>query len=162
LDVVLVRPEIPGNTGNIIRLCANVGASLHLVEPLGFVMENRLLKRAGLDYHDLTEVIVHADAAACVQALGERRRFLLTAGGPIRYDAVAFDHDDVLVFGSETNGISQLDAETIAPSDRLHLPMMPNNRSLNLANAVAVVLYEAWRQLEFTGSSVTDGVRHHS
>lgn len=158
---MLVRPEIAGNTGNIIRLCANVGASLHLVEPLGFVMEDRLLKRAGLDYHDLTEVTVHTDVAACVQALGERRRFLLTAGAAIRYDTVAFDDDDVLVFGSETNGISQLDAETVAPTERLHLPMMPNNRSLNLANTVAVVLYEAWRQFEFIGSSVTDGVRRH-
>ncbi len=161
MHVVLVRPEIAGNTGNVIRLCANVGASLHLVEPLGFVMEDRLLKRAGLDYHDLTEVTVHPGVAACVQALGERRRFLLTAGGAIRYDTVTFDRDDVLVFGSETNGISQLDAETVAPTERLHLPMMPNNRSLNLANTVAVVLYEAWRQVEFIGSSDTDGVRHH-
>lgn len=151
-DVVLVHPEIPPNTGNVIRLCANTGARLHLVEPLGFSLGDRQLKRAGLDYHDLAQVRVHASWDACRAQLPERRMFALTRSGERRYDAIAYEAGDVLVFGRETSG---LDAAVLAhfdPDRRLYLPMASGNRSLNLSNAVAVVVFEAWRQQRFRGA----------
>ncbi len=140
-DVVLYRPEIPPNTGNVIRLCANTGARLHLVEPLGFSMDDRQLRRAGL----------HKSWEACVAALGERRIFALSRHAKRRYDEVMFRDDDAFVFGPETRG---LPAEILAafPHQRqLCLPMRSGNRSLNLSNAVAVVVFEAWRQRGFPG-----------
>ena len=151
-DVVLFQPEIPPNTGNVIRLCANVGARLHLVEPLGFSMDDKQLRRAGLDYHELATVTVHRDWDACAATLGERRIFAVSTRGVVHYADVRYDEKDVLVFGAETSG---LPAEFFGrfPADQtLRLPMKPGNRSLNLSNAVAVVVFEAWRQLKFSGA----------
>lgn len=152
LAVVLVAPEIAGNTGNVIRLCANVGAELHLVEPLGFSMDEARLRRAGLDYHDLATIRVHSDVTEARAALGQRRWLALTSRGEVRYDEAAYRADDVLVFGSEGTGLAEDVLAGFPAETTVHLPMRPNNRSLNLANAVAVVAYEAWRQLAFTGS----------
>ena len=151
-DVVLLHPEIPPNTGNVIRLCANAGARLHLVEPLGFSMDDRRLKRAGLDYHELAVIRVHRDWEACSAALGDARRFALSRRASRRYDEVAFQPGDVLVFGPETRGLPDSLLATFEPDRCLRLPMVPGNRSLNLSNAVAVVVFEAWRQAGFRGS----------
>lgn len=151
LAVVLFQPEIPPNTGNVIRLCANTGAELHLVEPLGFRWEDRSLKRAGLDYHEFARVFRHADWGACQAALAGRRLFAVTTRGGQRFDTPAFQADDAFVFGNETSG---LPAEVLAgfpETQRLRLPMRPGQRSLNLSNAVAVTVFEAWRQLGFAG-----------
>jgi tRNA (cytidine/uridine-2'-O-)-methyltransferase len=152
-DIVLVHPEIPPNTGNVIRLAANTGAGLHLVEPLGFRMDDRDLRRAGLDYHEYARVRVHPDWAACRAALAGRRMFALTTRGARRYAEVAFAPDDVFVFGSETRGLSQECLDGFDPAQRLRIPMRPDNRSLNLSNAVAVVVMEAWRQHGFGGGA---------
>jgi tRNA (cytidine/uridine-2'-O-)-methyltransferase len=148
-DIVLLAPEIPPNTGNVIRLAANTGARLHLVEPLGFSLDDRQLKRAGLDYHDLAELRVHRSWAACRGALGDRRLFALTTRGRCRYTAVAYAADDVFLFGPETRGLPPEILAEVDPSRRLRLPMRAANRSVNLSNAVAVVVFEAWRQLGF-------------
>jgi tRNA (cytidine/uridine-2'-O-)-methyltransferase len=152
-DIVLVHPEIPPNAGNVIRLCANAGARLHLVEPLGFSMEDRLLRRAGLDYHELTTVTVHRDWPTCVAMLGERRRFAFTTRGSVRYSDVQYRAGDVFVFGAETAGLPEDMLAQFPPGHRLRLPMHPGNRSLNLSNSVAVVVFEAWRQNGFAGSA---------
>jgi tRNA (cytidine/uridine-2'-O-)-methyltransferase len=152
-DVVLVHPEIPPNTGNVIRLCANAGARLHLVEPLGFSMDDRQLKRAGLDYHELATVVVHADWDACHEALAGRRLFALSTRGTVRYTDVAYRAGDVFVFGAETVGLPAPMLERFEPAHRLRLPMRPGNRSLNLSNAVAVLVFEAWRQNGFAGGA---------
>ena len=149
-DVVLVHPEIPPNTGNVIRLCANTGCRLHLVEPLGFSMEDRLLRRAGLDYHELASVTVHADWARCAAVLGPRR-FALTTQAPTHVHATAFQPGDAFVFGREADGLPEALLEEFPAERRLRIPMRPGNRSLNLSNAVAVVVYEAWRQRGFAG-----------
>ena len=145
-DVVLVHPEIPPNTGNVIRLCANTGARLHLVEPLGFSMDDKQLKRAGLDYHEFADMTVHSDWDACARALQGRRMFAVSTRGAVRYDTVGYEAGDVLVFGSETAGLGAGLLASFPENRRLRLPMRPGNRSLNLSNAVAVVVYEAWRQ----------------
>jgi tRNA (cytidine/uridine-2'-O-)-methyltransferase len=148
-DVVLFQPEIPPNTGNVIRLCANVGARLHLVEPLGFSMDDKQLRRAGLDYHELATVTVHPDWSACAKALAPRRMFAVSTRGHVHYAEARYERGDVFVFGAETAG---LPADFLAAFERertLRLPMRPGNRSLNLSNAVAVVVFEAWRQLGF-------------
>jgi tRNA (cytidine/uridine-2'-O-)-methyltransferase len=151
-DVVLVHPEIPPNAGNVIRLAANTGARLHLVEPLGFSMDDRQLKRAGLDYHEYASVRVHANWHALMESLEGRRIFALTTtSGKILVDA-RFKENDVFVFGSETSGLAQELLDSFRPEMRLRLPMRPGNRSLNLSNAVAVTAFEAWRQLGFAGS----------
>jgi tRNA (cytidine/uridine-2'-O-)-methyltransferase len=152
VEIVLHQPEIPPNAGNVIRLAANTGARLHLVGPLGFSLEDRALRRAGLDYHDLATVSVHRDWAACAAALAGRRMFALTTRGQRNAFDVRFAHDDVLVFGSETAGLPDALLVTFVAERRLRLPMLPGNRSVNLSNAVAVVVYEAWRQLEFRGA----------
>ncbi len=151
-DVVLYRPEIPPNTGNVIRLCANAGARLHLVEPLGFSIDDRDLRRAGLDYHELTVLRVHPDWNACLAALGSRRLFAFTRHAQRRYDEESFREGDALVFGPETAGLPDEVLSQFPPERRLRLPMRPDNRSLNLSNAVAVAVYEAWRQNGFAGS----------
>ena len=151
-EVVLYRPEIPPNTGNVIRLCANAGARLHLVRPLGFSIDDKQLRRAGLDYHEFTTMRVHADWDACTAALEGARRFAFTRHAQRSYDTVAFHEGDVFVFGAETAGLPAEILMHFQPDARLKLPMRPNNRSLNLSNAVAVVVYEAWRQLGFSGS----------
>jgi len=152
-DVVLVAPEIPPNTGNVIRLTANAGVRLHLVEPLGFSMQDRQLRRAGLDYHELANVRVHTDWPACQRHLGARRMFAFTTRARALYTQVRFALDDVLVFGAETRGLPETVLEGFDAALRLRLPMQPDNRSLNLSNAVAVAVYEAWRQIGFSGAA---------
>lgn len=152
LDIVLYRPEIPPNAGNVIRLAANTGARLHLVEPLGFTLEDRQLKRAGLDYHEMASVRVHRDWDACRAALEGRRLFAVSTRGDVSYAEVRYAADDVFVFGPETSGLPPALLEAFAPERRLRLPMRAGNRSLNLSNAVAVVVFEAWRQLGFCGA----------
>jgi tRNA (cytidine/uridine-2'-O-)-methyltransferase len=149
LDVILYQPEIPPNTGNVIRLCANVGARLHLVEPLGFSMDDRQLKRAGLDYHEMATVTVHRDWAACLRALDGRRLFAVSTRGATPYAEMKYADGDAFVFGPETQGLPQPVLDAFAPERSLRLPMRPGNRSLNLSNAVAVVVFEAWRQRGF-------------
>ncbi len=149
--IVLFEPEIPPNTGNIIRLCANTGAQLHLVKPLGFALEDKQLKRAGLDYHEYATLKVHENWAACKAALAGKRMFALTTKGSQRYTNVQFADEDVFVFGPETRGLPEEVRNEFAPEFRLRLPMLPENRSLNLSNSAAVLIYEAWRQLGFEG-----------
>ena len=152
-DIVLVHPEIPPNAGNVIRLAANTGARLHLVEPLGFSMDDRQLKRAGLDYHEYARVRVHADWRSCIDVLSGQRFFAVTTKGQTSVFEASFQADDVLVFGSETAGLPEIILQDFKPETRLRLPMQPGNRSLNLSNAVAVTVFEAWRQLGFVGSN---------
>lgn len=151
-DLILYQPEIPPNTGNIIRLCANTGTRLHLVEPLGFSLNDRDLKRAGLDYHEYAELVVHRDWASCAAVFENRRLFALSTRSSTRYCDVKFAADDVFLFGPETRGLPQALLDGLPPEQRLRIPMRPGNRSLNLSNAVAVLVYEAWRQLGFTGA----------
>jgi len=148
-DIVLVHPEIPPNAGNVIRLAANTGARLHLVEPLGFSMDDRQLKRAGLDYHEFASVRVHADWQSCLGILNERRLFALTTTAEQSVFDTRFRENDAFVFGSETAGLPQEILDAFEPEMRLRLPMRPGNRSLNLSNAVAVTVFEAWRQIGF-------------
>jgi tRNA (cytidine/uridine-2'-O-)-methyltransferase len=149
MDIILYQPEIPPNTGNIIRLCANTGAQLHLVKPLGFELHNRQLKRAGLDYHDLSSIQVHESWHDCIQHFCNQRIFAITTRGTVIYSTIQYQTDDALLFGPETRGLPQELLETISPAHRLKIPMRPQNRSLNLSNAAAIVLFEAWRQLNF-------------
>lgn len=151
-EVILFEPEIPPNAGNVIRLCANAGARLHLVEPLGFSMDDRQLRRAGLDYHEMASVTVHRDWDTCRALLGERRIFALSTRGSARYDAVRYQPGDAFVFGAETRGLPADLLASFAGESVLKLPMRPGNRSLNLSNAVAVVVFEAWRQQGFAGA----------
>lgn len=150
MHVILHQPEIPPNTGNVIRLCANTGAQLHLIEPLGFALDDARLRRAGLDYHEYASVQVHADLAACLTVLAGVRVFALSTRGGVRYDTPRFRRDDAFMFGAETSGLPAAVLSTIPDDRRLCLPMRPHNRSLNLSNAVAVMVFEAWRQLGFT------------
>ena len=149
LDIVLFRPEIPPNAGNVIRLAANTGARLHFVEPLGFSMDDKQLKRAGLDYREHARVRVHADWLSCVKELKSDRIFALTTSANNSVYETRFRENDSFVFGSETAGLPRELLETFKPEMRLRLPMRPGNRSLNLSNAVAVTVFEAWRQLGF-------------
>lgn len=151
IAVVLYQPEIPPNTGNIIRLCANTGAQLHLVEPLGFCWEDRSLRRAGLDYHEFARVFRHADWPRCQTALAGRRLFAVSTHGFARLGQVVFTADDAFVFGRETSGLPAEMMAQFPEEQRLRLPMRPGQRSLNLSNAVAVTVFEAWRQQGFAG-----------
>lgn len=151
-QIVLFQPEIPPNTGNVIRLAANAGCRLHLVEPLGFDVSERSLRRAGLDYHEFVEMKVHPDWAACRAALGDVRLFAFSTKGTVRHDSVAYRPGDAFIFGQETAGLPADMLASFPPEQRLRLPMMPGNRSLNLSNTVAVAVFEAWRQQGFTGS----------
>lgn len=151
--VVLVEPRIAPNTGNIIRLCANSGAQLHLVEPLGFTLDDARMRRAGLDYHEFASMQVHRDWPAFLRATAPdpARLFALTTHGSTTFSQLKFRPDDVFVFGSETSGLDRSLRESFAPQQRIRLPMRPDNRSLNLSNAVAIVVFEAWRQNGFAG-----------
>jgi tRNA (cytidine/uridine-2'-O-)-methyltransferase len=155
LEVVLVEPQIATNTGNIIRLCANVGSRLHLVRPLGFDVDDAALRRGGLDYHELTDTQIWDTWEDCRAALGgERRWFATTTRVPHRrYDEVEYRAADVVAFGCEATGLGEALLAGFPPEHRLHVPMRPSNRSLNLANAVSVVAYEAWRQHDFIGAA---------
>lgn len=151
LHIALFEPEIPPNTGNIMRLCANTGAWLHLVEPLGFDLEEKSLRRAGLDYRDTSRLTRHANWQAFKAAMGSRRILALTTHGEHHYSAVRYMDDDVLLFGAETRGLPPHVHASLPPGHRLRIPMLADSRSLNLSNAVAVVTYEALRQQGFTG-----------
>ena len=148
-DVILYQPEIPPNTGNIIRLCANTGVRLHLVKPLGFTLEDKQLLRAGLDYHEFATVTVHENWMACSTHFSDRRIFAVSTKGLQRYDLNCYVKDDVFLFGPETRGLPDDVLERFSEDRRIRLPMLPESRSLNLSNAVAVVLYEALRQSGF-------------
>lgn len=150
-DVLLYEPEIPPNTGNIIRLCANTGARLHLIEPLGFTLDDAKLRRAGLDYHEYASVRVHASLEAALAELKPARCYALSAFAQRSVYQVGFQRGDALLFGPETRGLPAAVLECMPAECRLRLPMRPDNRGLNLSNAVAVVVYEAWRQLGFAG-----------
>ena len=149
LDVILYQPEIPPNTGNVIRLCANTGARLHLIRPLGFTLEDAQLRRAGLDYHEYAQLQVHDTLDAALAAISPARLFALSTRNATRYDRVAFAPGDAFLFGPETRGLPEDVLSAIPDGQRLRLPMRPDNRSLNLSNAVAVVVFEAWRQQDF-------------
>lgn len=158
--VILFEPEIPPNTGNIIRLCANTGCSLHLIEPLGFELDDKRLRRAGLDYHEYAPLRRYPDLAACLahlgldgdEAPGGPRLFAFTTKGSQAVHEVAFRHGDAFLFGPESRGLPEAVREALPPSRRLRLPMRPHSRSLNLSNSVAVAVYEGWRQLGFPGA----------
>ena len=150
--VVLYQPEIPPNTGNIIRLCANTGAELHLVEPLGFDITDKGLRRAGLDYHEYARVVRHADWSACKAALSGRRLFAMTTKGSASPFTTELQESDVFVFGRETSGLPAEVLAEFSAGQRLRLPMQSGQRSLNLSNAAAVTVFEAWRQAGFPGS----------
>jgi tRNA (cytidine/uridine-2'-O-)-methyltransferase len=152
-QIVLFQPEIPPNTGNVIRLAANTGCVLHLVEPLGFDVSDASLRRAGLDYAEFVEMRVHADWPTCLAALGDSRRFAFSTKGMTRPDTVVFRPGDAFIFGPETRGLPTELLAALPPEQRLRLPMMPGNRSLNLSNTVAVAVYEAWRQQGFAGGN---------
>jgi len=152
LHVVLHEPEIPPNTGNIIRLCANTGARLHLVEPLGFSLDARAVRRAGLDYRELADLSVHSSLEACFDALQRPRWFVFTTRAVATHDTAGFRAGDALVFGAETRGLPQAVVDRCAVGRRLRIPMLAGARSLNLSNAVAVAVYEAWRQLGYEGA----------
>lgn len=153
IDVLLYQPEIPPNTGNAIRLCANTGARLHLIEPLGFQLEDKQLKRAGLDYHEYARLQVHATLQAALATIAPKRLFALSTRGTVRYDRPHYAAGDAFLFGPETRGLPQSVLDALPSEQRLRLPMRPDNRSLNLSNTVAVVVFEAWRQLDFTGGA---------
>ncbi len=156
-SIILFEPEIAPNTGNIIRLCANIGADLHLVEPLGFRWEDKSLRRAGLDYHEFVDVRRHADWPACRAAFADRRLFALSTRAATRFDTVCFLPGDAFVFGPESRGLPMELLGEFAPENRLRLPMRPGQRSLNLSNAAAVTVFEAWRQNGFGEMDGTTG-----
>ena len=151
--VVLFEPEIPGNAGNCIRLCANTGATLHLIKPLGFRLDDKSLRRSGLDYHDLADVKTHANLQACIATLDATRLFAIETLGPRCYSDVQYRAGDAFLFGPETRGLPRATLETAGPERCLYIPMRAENRSINLSNAVALVVFEAWRQNEFAGGT---------
>ncbi len=152
LDVVLYQPEIPPNTGNIIRLCANTGFTLHLIAPLGFELDDKRLRRAGLDYREFQSLAVHDDFDSYVAAAAPKKIYALSTKGQHSYHQARFAPGDALVFGPETRGLPQSLRESLPPEQVLRLPMQPHSRSLNLSNAAAILVYEAWRQLDFSGA----------
>lgn len=152
-DIVLMQPEIPPNTGNVIRLAANVGANLHLIEPLGFALDHAKLRRAGLDYHEFVRVSTYPNLAEYQQRQKPERLYAFSTLGRTRYDQVNYGSSVALLFGPETRGLGSEFLATLDPSQVLRLPMRPGNRSLNLSNAVAVAAFEVWRQQGFVGSS---------
>jgi tRNA (cytidine/uridine-2'-O-)-methyltransferase len=150
-SLILYQPEIPPNTGNIIRLCANTGVQLHLIEPLGFELDEPRLKRAGLDYREFATVKTHKSLATCLEVLQRPRVFALSTRSTTRHDVPDYLEGDAFMFGPETRGLPTKVLESVPPERRLRLPMKEDSRSLNLSNSAAVVVYEAWRQLEFAG-----------
>lgn len=147
--IALFEPQIAPNTGNAIRLCSNNGCHLHLIEPLGFSMEEKQLRRASLDYRDLANVTIHKNYDAFLHEMGDRRIFALTTTGSIAHDEPSYQEGDVLLFGSETSGLPDEIRNAFSPGHRIRIPMLANARSLNLSNSIAIVSYEAWRQLDF-------------
>ena len=151
--IALFEPEIPGNTGNVIRLCANTGATLHLVKPLGFRLDDKSLQRSGLDYHDLATVKVHENLDACLSALANARLFAVETGSGRRYSDVEYRAGDAFLFGPETRGLPDAVLTRVGRENCVSIPMRPQSRSINLSNAVALVAYEVWRQLKFVGQA---------
>lgn len=154
INIVLFEPEIPPNTGNIIRLCANTGFSLHLIEPLGFTWDDKRLRRAGLDYHEFTAIRRHANYQAFLDSECPARLFALTTKGTPAHSAVAWQAGDYLMFGPESRGLPAEVLESLPAMQKIRIPMVPQSRSMNLSNSVAVVVYEAWRQLDYAGALV--------
>ncbi|ADC63931.1 tRNA (cytidine(34)-2'-O)-methyltransferase [Allochromatium vinosum] len=152
-EIILYEPEIPPNTGNVMRLTANLGARLHLIEPLGFSLDDRQLRRAGLDYREWADVRTHASLAACLATLEQPRLLAVSTRGRVPYVDLEFQPGDAFLFGPETRGLPESVLESVSEEHRLQIPMRPGNRSLNLSNAVAVVLYEAWRRQGFAGAA---------
>ena len=153
LHIALFEPEIPPNTGNIIRLCANTGAQLHLIEPLGFELDDKRLRRAGLDYHEFADVQIHPDYAAFIKWAADRRIFACTTKTVQHHDQPAYQDEDILLFGPESRGLPDAIRDAIPSQQKIRIPMLADSRSLNLSNAAAIILYEAWRQLDYTGAS---------
>ncbi|MGE3920316.1 MAG: tRNA (uridine(34)/cytosine(34)/5-carboxymethylaminomethyluridine(34)-2'-O)-methyltransferase TrmL [Gammaproteobacteria bacterium] len=149
MNIALYQPEIPPNTGNIIRLCANTGSQLHLIKPLGFEIDDKRLRRAGLDYHEWADVQIHDNYDEFIQTLKPTRIIACSTKGTVYYSNLRFQHDDMLIFGPETRGLPATILNNTPPEHIIKIPMQPNSRSLNLSNAVAIILYEAWRQLGF-------------
>lgn len=156
-NIILFQPEIPPNTGNVIRLCANTGAHLHLIRPLGFELDDKQLRRAGLDYHEYAAVQVHDDLQQCLDALGNPRLFAMTTKGAQPFFEMSFKAGDTFLFGPESRGLPAEVLASLPRLQRLRLPMRPDNRSLNLSNAVAVTVFEAWRQNGFAGGQLKEG-----
>jgi len=154
LHVALFEPEIPPNTGNIIRLCANTGYHLHLIEPLGFDLDDKKLRRAGLDYAEMTHVTRHANYQAMLDSVSVNRIFACTTKATIAHSEAKFQDGDMLLFGPETRGLPHEIIESLAPAQRIRIPMLPQSRSMNLSNAVAVIVYESWRQVGYTGAII--------
>lgn len=152
VNIVLIAPEIPQNTGNIIRLCANVGASLHLVEPLGFYLDNPGLRRASLDYNDLTNITVYKSTDELFKTVSIDRTYAATIPGAVLYTIPRYQIGDTIILGSESVGLSSHVREKLNPGNLLNIPMMPGNRSLNISNAAAIIVYEMWRQIGFSGA----------
>lgn len=155
LNIVLFEPEIPPNTGNIIRLCANTGFRLHLIEPLGFAWDDKRLRRAGLDYHEFTEIQKHAGYEAFLRAEQPTRLFALTTKGTPAHSAVSYQAGDYLLFGPESRGLPAGILDALPPEHKIRIPMRAESRSMNLSNAVSVVVYEAWRQLDYAGARLS-------
>jgi tRNA (cytidine/uridine-2'-O-)-methyltransferase len=154
LNIVLFEPEIPPNTGNIIRLCANTGFQLHLIEPLGFTWDDKRLRRAGLDYHEFTAIKKHADYQAFLASESPERLFALTTKGTPAHSAVAYQKGDYLLFGPESRGLPAGILDALPAQHKIRIPMIAESRSMNLSNAVSVVVYEAWRQLDYAGALI--------
>jgi tRNA (cytidine/uridine-2'-O-)-methyltransferase len=154
LNIVLFEPEIPPNTGNIIRLCANTGFRLHLIEPLGFPWDDKRLRRAGLDYHEYASIQKHAEYARFLEQEQPERLFALTTKGTPAHSAVSYQAGDYLLFGPESRGLPADILDALPAGQKIRIPMQPNSRSMNLSNAVSVVVYEAWRQLDYAGALV--------
>jgi tRNA (cytidine/uridine-2'-O-)-methyltransferase len=152
LDIVLYQPEIPPNTGNIIRLCANTGFALHLIEPLGFDWDDKKVRRAGLDYHEFAEVKRYPNLEAYIEARAPKRIFACETIGKIFFSDAEYQIGDALLFGPETRGLPDEVIQSLPPQQRVRIPMLPESRSMNLSNAVSVFVYEAWRQMEFKGA----------
>lgn len=155
-NIVLYQPEIPPNTGNIIRLCANTGSSLHLIKPLGFQLNDKQLLRAGLDYHEFINIVTHNNWEVCMGSLANKRVFAISTKGKQRLDQVNFLKEDTFVFGSESRGLPPEILESFPDERKIFIPMLPHRRSLNLSNAAAIIVYEAWRQLGYTLNKSTD------
>ena len=153
-NLILFEPEIPSNTGNIIRLCANSGSKLHLIEPLGFSLDDKKLRRAGLDYTEYAEVKIYSSLAICYESLSSPRLFTFSTKGTVSHDVPNFKKNDAFLFGPETRGLSRDILNSSMVKDTLKIPMRPGNRSLNLSNAAAIVIYEAWRQIDYLGSKI--------
>lgn len=154
-NIILYQPEIPPNTGNIIRLCANTNMQLHLIKPLGFVLKNKELRRAGLDYHEFANMIIHENWSDCIQYLKDCRIFAVTTKGKQRYDKTIYIEGDAFLFGAETRGLPIDLLESFSAENRIRVPMKATSRSLNLSNTVAIVAYEAWRQTDFKDTTIS-------